>query len=114
MGMEMKGSSCIIVNDNYAVAAKQYFPINEFESTPHAPIQALIKARKSDVEGGTAYVSKFPCYVCAKALAAAGIRKIVYKLENEFSQADVDKAYQVLNLANIEIVQNEDLEVEMR
>lgn len=110
--METKGSSCIIVNNDYCVYAKQDFPINEFETTPHAPIQALILARKEDIENGTAYLSKFPCYVCAKALAAAGIRKIVYKAKNELDETIVEKSRKIFELNNMEIVQNEHLEVE--
>ena len=110
--MEIESSYCIIVNNNFCVYTKQEFPINEFEFTPHAPIQALILARKEDVDGGTAYVSRFPCYVCAKALVAAGIKKVVYKEENEFEKANVEKANKVFEFGQVEIVKNETIEVE--
>ena len=103
--MEMNGSTCIITNNNYCVYAKQDFPIADLETTPHAPIQALITARKEDVEGGTAFITKFPCYVCAKALAAAGIKKIIY--HNESNLKDKDKALKVLELSGVEIIQKE-------
>lgn len=109
--MNVKGSSCVIVNNDYCVYAKQEFPIEELETTPHAPIQALILARKQEVEGGTAYISKFPCYVCAKALAAAGIKKIVYKESNNSERVDEEKSLKILNLSKIEVVRNENLEV---
>ncbi len=103
--MEMNGSICIITNNNYCVYAKQDFPVADLETTPHAPIQALIIARKEDVEGGTAFITKFPCYVCAKALAAAGIKKVVYNRESNLK--DRDMALKVFELNRIEVVQKE-------
>lgn len=100
-------TSCIISNKDYVVYAKQSVEPEEMEATPHAPIQALILARKEDIEGGTAYLTHPPCYVCAKALASAGIRKIVYKREE--SVATLDKSIEVLNKFGIEIMQNEDI-----
>ena len=103
--MEMNGSICIITNNNYCVYAKQDFPVADLETTPHAPIQALIIARKEDVEGGTAFITKFPCYVCAKALAAAGIKKVVYNRESNLK--DRDMVLKVFELNGIEVVQKE-------
>ena len=103
--MEMNGSICIITNNNYCVYAKQDFPVADLETTPHAPIQALIIARKEDVEGGTAFITKFPCYVCAKALAAAGIKKVVYNRESNLK--DRDMALKVFELNGIEVVRKE-------
>ena len=103
--MEMNGSICIITNNNYCVYAKQDFPVADLETTPHAPIQALIIARKEDVEGGTAFITKFPCYVCAKALAAAGIKKVVYNRESNLK--DKDMALKVFVLNGIEVVRKE-------
>lgn len=103
--MEMNGSICIITNNNYCIYAKQDFPVADLETTPHAPIQALIIARKEDVEGGTAFITKFPCYICAKALAAAGIKKVVYNRESNLK--DKDMVLKVFELNGIEVVQKE-------
>lgn len=103
--MELNGSTCIITNKDYCVYAKQEFPIAELETTPHAAIQALITARKENIEGGTAFITKFPCYICAKALASAGIKKVVYHRESNLK--DKDKALRVFELSGVEIVQKE-------
>jgi len=47
--------------------------------TNHAEMNALMQAAKhgSSVAGATAYVTNMPCTTCAKALIAAGIKRIV-------------------------------------
>lgn len=50
------------------------------QATVHAEQNAIADAarRGVSVEGATAYVSHHPCVGCAKVLAAAGVRSIVY------------------------------------
>ena len=50
------------------------------QATVHAEQNAITDAarRGVPVDGATAYVTHFPCIHCAKILASAGIRKIVY------------------------------------
>ena len=57
---------CLIV-DNHCVR------------TVHAEMNALVQAarRGHGVEGATAYVTNMPCTTCAKALIAAGIKRVV-------------------------------------
>jgi dCMP deaminase len=48
--------------------------------TVHAEVNALAQAARHGVrvDGATAYVTAFPCWICAKALFNAGIARIVY------------------------------------
>ena len=46
-------------------------------SSIHSEIDALSNLRESAV-GATAYVTRYPCEGCAKALVSAGIREVVY------------------------------------
>jgi dCMP deaminase len=57
---------CLIV-DNHCVR------------TNHAEINALVQATTHgvNVKGATAYVTNMPCTTCAKALIAAGIKRVV-------------------------------------
>jgi len=57
---------CLIV-DNHCVR------------TVHAEMNALVQAAKRghSIEGATAYVTNTPCTTCAKALIAAGIKRVV-------------------------------------
>jgi dCMP deaminase len=47
--------------------------------TNHAEMNAICQAARHgvSVDGATAYVTNMPCTTCAKALAAAGIRRVV-------------------------------------
>ena len=47
--------------------------------TNHAEMNAIAQAARHgvSVDGATAYVTNMPCTTCAKALAAAGIRRVV-------------------------------------
>jgi len=47
--------------------------------TVHAEMNALVRAAKRGhaIEGSTAYVTNMPCSTCAKALIAAGIKRVV-------------------------------------
>ena len=101
----------IIVNmeKNYASYGHQTPSGDNFETQPHATIQALIKAKREDVVGGTIFLARFPCYECAKAIVFAGLVRIVYKEEN-MSDAMHQEARMFLEHSGIEVVQNPDLE----
>lgn len=46
----------------------------------HAEMNALARADYSMMAGGTAYVNGAVCWMCAKALCAAGISRVVMKV----------------------------------
>jgi dCMP deaminase len=52
---------------------------NHCVRTVHAEMNAVVQAAKRGhgVEGATAYVTNMPCTACAKALIAAGIKRVV-------------------------------------
>lgn len=69
----------------------------------HSEIDALMnvpEAKKGDLRGATAFVTRYPCHNCAQALADAGIKRIVYG--RSFPMADDDIA--MLTNRGIEIV----------
>lgn len=47
------------------------------DHSPHAEINSLLAARTS-VHGGILYVTHTPCYHCVLAIAAAGLKRVVY------------------------------------
>ena len=101
----------IIVNmeHNYTSYGHQKPTDDNFETMPHATIQALIKARREDIVGGTIFLARFPCYECAKAIVFAELTKVVYKEENT-GDAMHSEARMFLEYSGIEVVQNPDLE----
>lgn len=52
---------------------------NHCVRTNHAEMNAVVQAAKKGhvVDGGTAYVTNMPCTTCAKALIAAGVKRVV-------------------------------------
>jgi dCMP deaminase len=58
--------------------------------TNHAEINAIAQAAHHgiSVQGATAYVTNMPCTTCAKAVAAAGIKRIVIFSEYHDTKAE--------------------------
>ena len=104
-----RDTRCALVKDDNISYCRQKFPIEDYEITPHAIIGALSKAKARNFAGGTAYVSRFPCPECAKALAAAHIARIVFKENNEV--VDTTLTSQIFTHFGIEVVKNEELEL---
>ncbi|MBF0619586.1 MAG: cytidine/deoxycytidylate deaminase family protein [Candidatus Omnitrophica bacterium] len=52
---------------------------NHCVRTNHAEMNAIVQAAKKGhvVDGSTAYVTNMPCTTCAKALIAAGVKRVV-------------------------------------
>lgn len=69
--------------------------------TIHAEINAVIQAAKNGtaIEGGAIYVTASPCWNCFKAIANAGIRRVVF---GEFYRDD--RIFQVAETLGIELV----------
>ena len=57
--------------------------------TNHAEMNAITQAAKhgKNVEGSTSYVTNMPCTTCAKALIAAGIKRVVVFSDYHDTQA---------------------------
>ncbi|HID92736.1 MAG TPA: cytidine deaminase [bacterium (Candidatus Stahlbacteria)] len=71
----------------------------------HAEQNAIIQAAKLgiNIDGATLYVTNYPCFICAKMLINAGIKKIVYK------EGYPDKwAKNILEEAKIKVVKFEE------
>ena len=54
----------------------------------HSEINAIIDAGRKgkSCEGGIAYITRYPCEACARALVQAGIKKVVYGRTQEISE----------------------------
>jgi len=65
----------------------------DFCRSIHAEANAVALAAKAGVslDGGTAYVTLFPCYTCTKLLVRAGIKEIVYELDYASKDKKRDK-----------------------
>lgn len=65
----------------------------------HSEIDAIAAAAKKGmkVEGATIYVTRYPCEACARAIAAAGIKRVVYGRKEDIS----DYTRQILEAGNV-------------
>lgn len=48
----------------------------------HSEANALLHADREDLIGATLYVTRKPCYACAKLIAGAGIAEVIYPQED--------------------------------
>ena len=70
----------------------------------HAEMNALLnyKGDHKDLEGATVYTTLCPCQNCAKFLAQAGIKRVVY-LSNKYKETqDNEAAMTCFNYCNVE------------
>ena len=76
----------------------------------HSEIDAICQAARLGfrLNGATIYVTRYPCEACARAIAASGIKKVVYGRKESIS----DYTKHILQSANVEIVKVEDWDEE--
>jgi len=70
----------------------------------HAEANALLFADRRDYEGGTIYITNFPCWDCAKLVANSGIRRVVTLKTSEDDHVDITPMYDLLKGCGLEIV----------
>lgn len=72
----------------------------------HAELNALLHAR-CDLRGCTLYVTGHPCHACAKAIAAAGLGRVIYrpKAIASVDAEEIEAAAEVLSMAGIPLLQ---------
>lgn len=65
----------------------------------HSEVDAITQAAKKGVkvEGAIMYVTRYPCEACARAIASAGIKKVVYGRKEDIS----DYTRQILEAGNV-------------
>jgi len=68
----------------------------DFCRSIHAEANAVALAAKKgmSINGGTIYMTLFPCYVCTKMLVRAGIKEIVYEYGYESKNKERDRHWQ--------------------
>tara|TARA_B110000285_G_scaffold48285_1_gene54611 strand:- start:86 stop:493 length:408 start_codon:yes stop_codon:yes gene_type:complete len=95
---------CLLVNDNRIVSQgyngflpgcphESIIRDNHEQATLHAEQNALMDCAKRGVscDGCTAYITHYPCIICARLLLAGGIKKIKYV--NDYKNDDLVKKF---------------------
>lgn len=68
----------------------------------HAEANALLWSDPSLRNGGTLIVNGPPCFGCAKQISSAGIKRIVYAIDDSY--ADFARSMELLQSAGVELV----------
>lgn len=68
----------------------------------HAEETAILQTSESETVGSAIYTTTFPCFLCAKMIVRAGIRKVVY-----VEPYPVDEAMDLLRESGVELVKFE-------
>jgi len=79
----------------------------ELSRAVHAEQNAIIQAAKmgTNIDGATMYTTNHPCFICAKMLINAGVKKIVFR------EGYPDKyAKEILEQADVKIIRFKPLE----
>lgn len=68
----------------------------------HAEMNAITNAsNKSDLEGGSLYVSLFPCNECAKLIVQVGLREVVYLSDKYHDEPIFVAARRIFDMAGV-------------
>ena len=103
-----KENGCRRIN-LYGEASKLHRLPSDCDSI-HSEIDAICEAAKSgiSIEGATIYVTRYPCENCARAIVAAGIKRVVYGRKETISPYTA----QILASGHVEVVHRLDWERE--
>lgn len=69
----------------------------------HAEANALLFADRRDYRGGTIYVTNPCCWDCAKLVANSGVSRVVFRISQEDSHADVETPAQFLEACGLRV-----------
>ena len=99
---------CVLVKDNHLIATgyngflpkashKSVVRDNHEQMTTHAEQNAIADCAKRGVStvDSTAFITHYPCIICFKILAAAGIKKIIYHEDYKNDELVKDLALEV-------------------
>lgn len=58
----------------------------------HAEMNCLLQANARDIEGGTLYVTRMPCFTCAKVISNSGVVRVVYRADEVDNDREPDRS----------------------
>ena len=67
------------------------FVDQKYSYVVHAEVNAVINAERADVVGSVAYMTLFPCNVCANIMISAGVKEVIY-FDDKYHDMDFSKA----------------------
>jgi len=86
---------------------KADFMDSKYTYVVHSEVNAVLNTSREDAKGSTAYMTLFPCNVCAGIMISAGIKDIVY-FDDKYHDVPFSKAARkLLRAANVPFTQYE-------
>jgi dCMP deaminase len=85
---------------------------NTYDNCPsvHAEANGIVRADYSRLAGATAYVTRACCLQCSKLLAAAGVVRVVHRVEEIDAHRNPEASEELLRLCGVEVVRWSDSE----
>jgi dCMP deaminase len=91
-------------DDDISWDESEDFMLDKHTYVVHAEANAILNAHQ-ELGGSTLYVSMFPCNECAKLIAQAGVKKVVYSDDKYLYKKKGQASKVILEKAGVEIVQ---------
>lgn len=72
--------------------------------TSHAEMNCLLQANSRDIAGGTLYVTRVPCFTCAKVIANSGVARVVFRYMPEDVDRDPQRSLDMLRQSGLRVM----------
>lgn len=69
----------------------------------HAEMNALVRGARADFEGGKMYVTRVPCFTCAKVIANSGIAVVTYSPSIEDHDRQPERSLKMLTDSKVQV-----------
>ena len=69
----------------------------------HAEMNALVRGARADFEDGVMYVTRVPCFTCAKVIANSGVKRVVMQIAPEDEEREPWRSIQMLLSCGVEV-----------
>lgn len=80
---------------------KADFMDSKYTYVVHSEVNAVINTSREDCVGATAYMTLFPCNICAGIMISVGVKEIIY-FDDKYHDMDFSKASRkLLRAANV-------------
>lgn len=70
----------------------------------HAETNALVRGDRTMFEGGTLYVTRVPCFTCAKVVANSGIARVVFPITDDDAEREPERSIKMLRDCGLDVV----------
>lgn len=70
----------------------------------HAEMNAIVQVDPVKIMYGTAYVTRCPCFMCAKMLSNSGIARVVFPVSEDDVDRPIDLSVEIMIQSGLELI----------